>query len=165
MSVQSSNWITESSSTQKNIALVLMLVVGTALTAGFWGVNAASDVGSKAGFLLGLLILGLGICMFLFAGKQIIAVEPQSKRITITSAGRFRTRSKVINFNEVADVYVDEHGDREGGSVRYFVAAKLKTGKTIALFMGFFEGSYSRSAMQARCQRLSECIASAQSSV
>jgi len=66
----------------------------------------------------------------------------------------FGTRSKDIRFNDMADAYVDEIGDNEDRSISYYIVVKLKSGKTVPVFKGFFDGCYSESAITARCQHL-----------
>lgn len=158
MSNPPATWKTESSAGKENLAMVLALVVGIALTVGFRKFEGPGLIGSTAGFLLGILILVVGAGLFLFGGKQVITVEPKLKRIVVTSLGRLRTSSREIHFNEISEVYVGESGDQEGGSIRYHVVARLKTGTEVALFMGFFEGSHSKPAMEARCQRIVESM-------
>jgi hypothetical protein len=139
-------------------ASVLAAVVGLALTIGFRQFEGPGLTGSRAGFLLGLLFLGGGLGILLFGGKQVITVDAKARRIVIEHINRFGTSEKQIRFNEIADVYVGELGDREGGSLWYYLAIKLKTGKEIALFKGFFEGSHSKPAMEARRERLVHCL-------
>ena len=110
--------------------------------------------------MLGSLLLALGVGMLLFAGKHVITVEAKSRRIVIEHINHFRESATKIRFDEIADVYVGKLGDREGGSISYHVVAKLKTGKEIALFKGFFEGSLSKPAMEARRQRLIQYLQS-----
>jgi hypothetical protein len=154
MSAQLETWITESSPAKQTAVGVGIFVVGLVLAIGFRDFDAATITGSTAGFLLGILCLVISAATLLTGGQQTISVEPQFKRIVIVNRTRVRTTSKTIFFNEIAQVYVGEHGDKEGGSINYYVAAKLKTGKEVALFFGFFEGGYDRSVMEARCQRL-----------
>jgi hypothetical protein len=101
-----------------------------------------------------------GLATLLFGGKHVICIDSKSRRILISHINRFRSRNREIRFDEVAGVYVGENGDREGGSIRYHLVAKLKTGKEVALFVGFFDGGFSKYEMESRCQRLAECIKS-----
>jgi hypothetical protein len=153
-------WRTESSRTKQTAASVVALVVGIVLAIGFRHFEGPGVTESRAGLLLGVMLMAVGAGMLLFGGKQVITVERKARRIVVEHAGRFRKSVKDIPFSEISEVYVGELGDREGGSIRYHIVAKLKTGKEIALFMGFFEGSHSKPAMEARCQRLSECLQS-----
>ena len=89
-----------------------------------------------------------------------VTVEAKPRRIVIEHKNRFRKSAREIRFDEIADVYLGELGDREGGSISYHLVVKLKTGKEIALFKGFFDGSHSKPAMEARRQRLIQFLQS-----
>ncbi len=147
-------WRTESNGGKQLAASVAAVVVGSALAIGFRQFEGPGLTGSRAGFLLGLLLLAVGLGALLFAGKQIITVDTKARRILVEKINRFGRSAKTIHFVEVADAYVGELGDREGGSISYHVVVKLRTGKEVALFKGFFDGSHSKPDMEARCQRL-----------
>jgi hypothetical protein len=160
MAGSSDIWRTESNARTQTAASVVAVVAGLALAIGFRQFEGPGLTGSRAGFLLGILLLALGLGVLLFAGKQVIKVEAKSRRIVIEHINRFGKRAKEMRFDEIADVSVGELGDREGGSISYHVVVKLKTGKEIALFKGFFDGSHSKPAMEARRQRLIQCLQS-----
>ena len=151
-------WTSESSAAKQQLATAVTVIVGAALVIGFRQIEGPALSGNRAGFWLGVMLLVVGVGMFFFGGKQIITVEPKRQRIVITRQGRVRSRTQQIRFTDIADVSVAESGDTEGGSVRFHVAVTLKNGKSVALFLGFFEGSHSRQAMEARCKRLVECM-------
>jgi hypothetical protein len=158
MSEPSDTWITESDTTTQVVAAALAIVVGLILAIGFRGFDRSGFTQGLATFLLGVVLLVVGVGMLLFGARQVITVDPRQRRIAIERISRFRTTTRVIGLDTVADFSVAEHGDQEGGSIRYHVKAKLKTGGEIALFVGFFEGSRSRLAMEKRCDRLLQCL-------
>ena len=158
MNTPTTAWTSESSAAEQHLSTAVTLIAGAALAIGFRQLEGPALSGNRAGFWLGVVLLVVGVGMFFFGGKQVITVEPGRQRIVITRQGRVRSRTQQIRFNDIAGVSVAENGDTDGGSVRFNVAVKLKTGKSMALFLGFFEGSHSRQAMEARCQRLVECI-------
>jgi hypothetical protein len=151
-------WRTESNSGKQLAASVAAVVVGAALAIGFRQFEGPELTGSLAGFLLGLLLLAIGLGALLFAGKQIITVDTKTRRILIEKINHFGRSAKTIRFDEIVDAYVGELGDREGGRISYHVVVKLRTGKEVALFKGFFDGSHNKPAMEARCQRLLQCL-------
>lgn len=153
-------WRTESNARTQTAASVVAVVAGLALTIGFCQFEGPGLTGSRAGFLLGIMLLALGLGMLLLAGKHVITVEAKPRRIVIEHKNRFRKSAREIRFDEIADVYLGELGDREGGSISYHLVVKLKTGKEIALFKGFFDGSHSKPAMEARRQRLIQFLQS-----
>jgi hypothetical protein len=158
MSEHSDTWITESDTTTQTAASALAIVVGLILAIGFRGFDRAGFTQGLAVFLLGVVMLIVGAGLLLFGGRQVITVDPRQRRIAIERISRFRTATRVIPLDTVADFCVAEHGDHEGGSVRYHVKAKLKAGGEVALFVGFFDGSRSRLAMEKRCDRLLQCL-------
>jgi hypothetical protein len=151
-------WKTESNGLTQRAASVAAVAVGAALAIGFRNVEGPGLVNSRAGFLLGLLLLAVGLGVLLFAEKEAVTVDTNTRRIVIERMSRFRKKTKEIRFEDVADAYVGEIGDREGGSILYHVVVKLKTGKEVALFKGFFDGARSKPAMEARCDRLLQCL-------
>lgn len=153
-----SAWRTESSTANQTFAAVAMFLLGTTLAIGFRGFEGPGFTQSRAAFVLGALLLVVGIGAFLFGSKQTIVVDTRSRRIIVENRSRLRQSEKEVPFKDISEVYVGEHGDKEGGSIRYYVLAKLKSGKEVALFLGFFEGSHSKPIMEARCQRLAECL-------
>jgi hypothetical protein len=147
-------WVTESNTVRQSIASLAEVLVGLALIVGFRGFEGPGLTGSRAGFLLGVLLAVIGAGMLLFGGKQLVTVDPQSRRIILEKVGLFGRSSREVSFDEISRVYVGRLGDSEGGSIRYHVTAELRSGKEVALFLGFFEGSKSESAMDARRERL-----------
>jgi hypothetical protein len=151
-------WRTESNTLTQTATSVAAVVIGLALAIGFREFEGPGLTGSRAGFLLGIILLALGAAVLLFSGKQVITVEAKSRRIIIEHLNRFRKSKKEIRFDEIADVYLGAVGDREGGRMSHHVVVKLNSGKEIALFKGFFEGSFSRPVMEARCKRLDKIL-------
>jgi hypothetical protein len=154
----STHWITESNDIKQTVTSVLAVTTGIALAIGFSHFEGPGLTGSLAGFLLGLLLLFVGLASLLFGGKQVITVDTKRCRIVIEGKNRFSESTKVIRFNEIADVYVGEFGDQEGGTISYHVVVKLKTGKEIRLFFAFFDGQHDKSVAESRCQRLAQCL-------
>ena len=156
--VSPDNWITESNGIKQTVTSVLVVATGIAFAIGFRHFDSSGLTGSLAGFLLGLLLLFVGLASLLLGGKQVITVDTKRCRIVIEGKNRFGKSTKVIRFNEIADVYVGEFGDQEGGSISYHVVIKLKTGKETPLFFAYFEGQHEKSVAESRCQRLARCL-------
>ena len=154
-------WRTESSDAQQTAAGIGIVAVGLVLAIGFRHFDGSGFTNSLAGFLLGLLLLVIGAGVLIFGGKQVITVDPSNKRVVIEKIGRIKRTKREIRFKEISELYVSSIGDREGGSERYYVGARLTTGKDVALFLGFFEGAQSRQVMEIRRKRLQELLQSA----
>jgi hypothetical protein len=151
-------WKTESDSSQQLLFSLLGIAVGLVLSIGFRHFDGSGFTNSLAGFLLGLFVLVISAGMLLTGGKQIITVNSKTRRIELEDISRFSNKKRSLRFDEIESFYVDELGDKEGGSIQYFVVARLKTGKKVSLFLGFFDGRYDKYAMEARCRRLTDYL-------
>jgi hypothetical protein len=158
MASNSDLWKTESNPKQQIGFSLLGVAVGLVLTIGFRDFEGTGFSNSLAGFLLGLLILTISTVMLLKGGKQTVTVDPRARRIILEDVSRFGKKTRRVSFDEIAEFFVDELGDKEGGSIQYFIIAKLKTGKKVSLFLGFFDGRNDRSEMETRCSRLTEFL-------
>lgn len=151
-------WITENNRLKQNLAGVAMVLVGAVLAVGFRHFEGPGLTNSLAGFLLGLLLLAVGTGSLITASRQVITVDPRRRHIHIRMQSRFSTSTQVIRFNDIAEVSVGELGDREGGSISYHVALRLKTGASVPLFYPFFDGQWDPAVAQARCERLQQYL-------
>ena len=153
------SWKIESSP-GKQVALGwIILLVGLILAIGFRNFDSSCLTNSLAGFLLGLLLLLVGIAALVMGGRRTITVDPEARRISIDDVNRFGQKSRLIPFDEVERVYVGSLGNREGGSISYDVLLKLKMGVNVSLFRpAYFEGTWNRSVMEDRYRRLEEYI-------
>jgi uncharacterized protein YutD len=157
MNLASHSWVSVNNSAMQTVGSIGTIVVGLLLTIGARQTEDSS-IGTISAFLLGLLLLAVGMGTLIFGGKQTVTVDAKAQRITLEHKNRFRTSLKHIRFHEIVDGCVDEIGDKEGGSISYYVLLKLKSGKEVQLFKGFFDDSYNKSAMEARCQRLMQYV-------
>jgi thiamine transporter ThiT len=90
-------WTSQSNSGKQTMLSVACAAVGLILVISFrdfrgFGTN------TMAGFLLGLLLLLIGVAGFLVSGKQTVIVDPKARRITIEDSNRFHTRKRLIPF-------------------------------------------------------------------
>lgn len=150
-------WVTESNRTTQTLVATIGAVIGLLLILGSRSIGEWST-GTMSAFVLGLGLLFAGVGFLVFSPKQTVTVDSKIRRVTIENKHRFGRSSKQLRFDEIADAYVDEVGDNEGGRTSYHIVVRLKTGKTVSLFTGFFDGSYSESATKARCQRLMQYV-------
>ena len=147
-------WKTESQAGRQTLAAVGMCAVGLILVVWLRHFEGPGFTDSRAGFLLGILLLVVGIGTFLAGAKQVIVVEPRSRRVVVERVSLLGSRRTEVQFSEIAGVDVEELGDTEGGSVSYHLAVKLKSGKELPLFLGFFEGAHSKAVVEARREKL-----------
>ena len=98
MSEHQEPWITKSNAGLERAVLLLMIAVGLLLAIGFRHFDATGITPSLSGFLLGLLLVLIGVGGFFFGGKTTIAVEPRYRRIIVTGTGRFKSTRQIILF-------------------------------------------------------------------
>jgi hypothetical protein len=121
-------------------------------------IQSLEQTTSTAVLILGLLIVAISLATLVINGKQVISVDPRRRLVRIQTYSRFGDKERLIPFSHISDVYIGELGDKEGGSISYHLVLQLKEGKEVALFLGAFEGTYDRQAMEARLSRLNEYL-------
>ena len=135
-----------------------MIGLVVALSFRNFGVPGAQN--GLAGFLLGILLLLIGIWAFLSNGTQTIVVDPKARRISITDTNRFRTRKRTIAFSDIVDTRVGYFGKARTFVTFYYAVLTLKSGETIPLFSPghFYEGASDKAVMESRRQRIEEYL-------
>lgn len=154
-------WTSESNPHKQTAASVACAVVGLVLMIGFrdFGHVATNTI---AGFLLGLLLLLIGVAGFLVSGRQTVVVDPKARRITIEDANRFRTKKRSIPFSDITGISIGYLGKRSTYVTRYYLILTLRNGQNYSLFAPgqFYEGSSDRSVVMGWKKRLEDYLGS-----
>ena len=146
-------WRTENDARRKSafaIALVIFSLVQI-VVAIIW-LPIATGFGIMF-MLFHAIILMIGVS-FLLRAKEVIIIDAQRQTIVLETIGPLGTKVTEVSLGDVADVSVRYDGDSDDGTIRYYVAARLKTGSELALFRGFHKGNRDRGEMESRCERL-----------
>jgi hypothetical protein len=152
-------WTIESNPAKQTALAWAIVVVGLILAYGFREFDGSGFTNSLAGFLLGILLLIIGVPGIFMVGKQTITVDHEACRIMIEDTSRFGRKNRIIPFNEIVDLFVSELGARSDGSVSYYVTLKLTSGKNYPLFFpSYYDGRWERSVAESRCRRLEEYL-------
>jgi hypothetical protein len=144
---------------KERLAAAAILLGGVALAWGFRNADLLRLSGEASGFWLGALLVAVGAGALVFGGTQVVVVDPERRLIRLEARHRFGVKVRELPFADVSTTHVAELGDREGGSPRFHVIATLNTGEEVALFVGYFEGAWKRSAMEERRTRLEALLA------
>lgn len=145
----------------QQIALALACIAtGATLSYGFRDFDSSGMTNSLAGFLLGLLLLVIGVSAFLAKGKQTIVIDPQARRIVIEDTNRFGRKKRIILFGEIVETGIGYLGKRSNYVNFYYIILRLRSGEEYPLFAPgrFFEGGSDRSVMEIRRKRLDELL-------
>lgn len=153
------SWISQSNPAKQTALSLICALAGLALTVGFRHFSSA-DTNALAGFLLGLLLLGIGVIGFLVSGKQTVVIDPQARRITVEDSNRFGTKKRFIPFRDITDISLGYLGKKSNFVEWYYLILELKNGETYSLFPPgrFFEGGSDRATVAGWKRRLEEYL-------
>jgi hypothetical protein len=152
-------WTSHSNSGKQTVLSLACAMVGVVMVIGFrdfegWGSN------SLAGFLLGVLLLVIGVSGFLVSGKQTVVIDRGARSISIEDSNRFRTKNRLIPFSDIVDISIGFLGKKSNYVTWYYLVLKLRSGEEYPLFAPgrFFEGGSDRSTVVSWKQRLEEYL-------
>ena len=134
-------------------AIGLVLVIGLLDFRGF-GANAT------AGFLLGVLLLLIGVAGLLAAGRQTVVVDPKGRCVTIEDSNRFRSKKRLIPFSDIVGISIGFLGKRSNYVMWYYLVLRLRSGEDYPLFAPgrFYKGGSDKSIVANWKQRLEEYL-------
>lgn len=152
-------WKSQSSPGKQMMLSVACAGVGAILMIGFWGFDTINS-NAGAGFLLGVLLLAIGVPGFLLAGKQTVLVDPRTHQIIVEDSNRFGTKRRSIPFRDIQDISVGYLGKKSNYVTSYYLTLRLRSGENYPLFAPgrFYEGSSERSTVASWKQRLEAYI-------
>ena len=152
-------WVSRSRPGTQTVVAAGSTAVGVAL---MFGSRAFSTPGANSltGFLLGLLLLLVGIAGVLAGGEQTVTVDPTMRSIMVEDRYLFGARSRVIPFPEIKSVSIGYLGKASNYVQRYYLVLHLTSGAEYPLFSPgrFFPGGSDRSTVEGWRQRLQECM-------
>ncbi|MDD8017575.1 MAG: hypothetical protein PHP42_04320 [Bacteroidota bacterium] len=152
-------WKVESNPAKQMIFTCGIVVVGLVLAYGFRHFDRSGFTNSLAGFLLGILLLVIGVPGLFMIRRESITVDSTTRRITIEKTNRFGKKDKIILFSEIADVSVTQLGNSSDGSPNFHVTLSLRSGKNFPLFFpAYYDGRWDRSVAEDRCRRLEKYL-------
>ncbi len=152
-------WKSESNPVNQTILSLACAAVGLLMMIGFRDFGNLGTNG-KAGFLLGLLLLLIGIPGFLLSGRQTVAIDPGTRRIIIRDSNRFHTKTRTILFTDIVGVSIGYLGTKSNFVTCYYLVLKLRSGEDYPLFAPgrFFEGASDKSVVTGWKRRLEEYL-------
>jgi hypothetical protein len=152
-------WRSESSPGKQTAMSTGCAVVGVILAYGFHNFNGNQD--RLAGFILGMLLLVVGIWGFLSVSKQTIAIDPTKRLITVEDAGYLGAKQKIIYFDDIEEIGIGFLGKKSNYVTWYYLNLKLRSGGHYSLFAPgrFYEGGSDRFTVEGWQRRLEQLIA------
>ncbi len=149
-------WKSVSNPGKQMVIAIVGVAIGAALSIGFREFAGSSTGNGRAGFLLGLLLLLIGLAGLLALARQTIVVDPRTRIITIESKGIFGTKRRQIPFSDVAGINIGFLGKKSNFVTSYYLVLKLRDGGDCPLFSPgqFYAGASDRMTVEGWRQRL-----------
>jgi hypothetical protein len=156
-------WITHSDPRRQTLLAVGCILVGVVLAFGFRGASLSAPTNEAAGFLLGMLLLVVGVGGFLARGRQTVTVHPGTRMIIVADENSFGSKQRVIRFSEIDRVGIGYLGRRSTMIMFYYLVLHLANGEEYSLFAPgrFYAGSFDRSVVEGWQERLERYLAEA----
>jgi hypothetical protein len=126
-------WETRSNNRQQVVISGICLVAGIVLTVALRDYGASGS-NRQAGFLLGVVLLGLGIATLFAGSSQTVQVDVEKREIRILDQRIVGNQHHTVAFDQVQRVEVACLQTRSQHALRYFLQLQLVNGETYPLF-------------------------------
>jgi hypothetical protein len=152
-------WVSHSSFFKQTALAIGSMVIGLVLMAGFRHFQGNGDM--LAGFLLGVLLLVIGLAGLVVAGTQTVTVDPVLRRIVVDDRRLIGAGTREIAFAEISDISIGYQGKKSNFIQTYYLVLKLTSGGDYPLFAPgrFYAGAGNRATVEGWRRRLREYIA------
>jgi len=146
-------WTAQSQPGKQTLAAGFCSVLGLLL---LYACRHLNSTDTKAGFLLGLLLLVIGVWGLLISGTQTITIDPKTRRITIQDEHRLGSKLRTIRFDEITRVGIGYMGKKSNFVQWYYLILTLRSGERYGLFSPgrFYDGASDRFNVEAWRDRL-----------
>jgi hypothetical protein len=126
-------WISHSNCRKQIVLAGVSAVVGLVLMLGFNGLRGY-NTNAMAGFLLGVLLLVIGVIAMLMSGSETVVVDPNTRRVTVENSNLFGKKKRSILFSDIEDINVTFFGKKSNYITYYYLALSLRNGENYQLF-------------------------------
>lgn len=154
-------WISENQPRKQSALALGCLAFGLALVLALWDYGTFGS-NRFAGFLLGLLLLGIGLGGLLVSGRQSILIDARERRIVVEDSTLFGVRRRILPFGDITKVGIGFLGKHSNRVTWYYLVLTLRSGEDYPLFAPgrCYEGALDRSTVEGWKQRLEACLRS-----
>ena len=149
-------WTAQNNPRAQKALAVGSMVVGLVLLIGFRGFQGFVMSNALAGFLLGLLLLVIGVAAFMSCGRQTVVIDPRARLISIEDITPLGVKKREIRFDAIERVRIGYLGRASNYLNFYYLLLILRDGEEYALFAPgrFYPGSSDRAVVEGWRQRL-----------
>jgi len=114
-------WVSQSNRGQQIALSVGCMVVGLALAVGCRHFQGPGITNTMAGFLLGLLLLFLGLATIIVSGQQTVVIDPTARCITVEETSLLKKVRRSIPFGDIVDIHIGFVGKRSNYVTNYYL--------------------------------------------
>jgi hypothetical protein len=114
-------WKTECNPGKQIAVTILCIGLGMALAIGFHDYSGPDTANGKAGFLLGILLLLIGVIGLLAQGKQIVIVDPVVRQVIIEDKSLFGSKKRKIRFPDITGISIGYLGKKTNFVNNYYL--------------------------------------------
>jgi hypothetical protein len=156
-------WVFHSDPRKQTLLAVGCIFFGLVLAYGFRDASLSALTNGTAGFLLGMLLLVVGVGGFLARGRQTVTVHPGTRMIIVADENGFGSKQRAIRFSEIERVGIGYLGKRSTMIMFYYLVLHLANGEEYSLFAPgrFYAGCFDRSVVEGWQARLERYLAEA----
>ncbi len=153
-------WVSYSNAGKQIVLSVGCALVGLILVIGFRDFNVLDGENALAGFLLGALLLVIGVVGALTSGKQTVTIEPERRCIIVEDKTSLSVKMREIAFHDIVDIRVGFLGKKSNYVQFYYLLLKLRNGESYPLFAPgrFYRGSSDRPTVVSWKEKLARYI-------
>ncbi len=152
-------WVSDSNRRKQIVLAGASAVVGLVLMLGFDNLRGSST-NAMAGFLLGVLLLVIGVVVLLVSGNETVVIDPNARRITVEDSSLFGKKKWSVPFSDIVDINVTYFGKKSNYVTYYYLVLSLRNGEKYQLFAPgrYFEGGTDKAIVAGWKQRLESYI-------
>ena len=153
------SWAFESNRNRQIFLAILIIFVGILLTYLCRNYDASRFSDTLAGFLLGLMLILIGVPAFVVTGKERTVIDTHARCILIEYRSRFKRKNTLIHFDDILSMRVAHIGRYSSGVVTYYISMDLRSGeKQLLFFPAYYEGRWSFDVLENRLRKLEEIM-------
>lgn len=149
-------WKSESDKNKQTALIVGCVIAGILLIYLSYNYYGSDINNAGSGFVLGIILIFIGLYAFFSGKKQIITVDPNNRQIVVENISCLRNKKRLLKFNEIADIAIGYLGKKSNYVNFYYLVLKLKNGEEYSLFSPgyFYNGSLHKEIVEGWRERL-----------
>lgn len=152
-------WVTKSSPFLQWILVGSILSVGILFITSLWSVPKDNDTFEQTCFILGWLLIGVGIIGGSCIETSTVTVDQEFGLILIESRSLSKFKLDMIALKDIQEMSLENHG-QDQMLVRYYIEITSVSGEKYKVFDGAFDDAVDAHKMSSKLNRLQRIVQS-----